>query len=91
MLNRSQPNKTEVVWCTTGRRQHHLLTCPLLNDDCEHYEAHGQALEQECCYHRVFVMVAMGLAISCVVHVIMTCHVPAVLIDNDMLHNRQLT
>lgn len=34
--NRLQPNpeKTEVLWCATTRRQHQLPTSPLLIDDC---------------------------------------------------------
>ena len=34
--NRLQPNpeKTEVLWCATARRQHQLSTSPLLIDGC---------------------------------------------------------
>ena len=39
--NRLQPNpdKTEVLWCTTSRRQHQLPTCPLVIDGCSVYPA----------------------------------------------------
>ena len=32
--NRLHPDKTELLWCATARRQHQLATSPLLIDGC---------------------------------------------------------